>query len=188
MNVMTLNQWSILLYVTLSLVTSCKKTPDQENKSHSENTKEIHQGDLNQTSITSPVVFAKEMTTQLYIHYLEVKKHLVNGDTKKVKTAAKKMEKFLSMHNYSKSFEATANLIALTRDLQKQRDFFKTLTEEAETVFKSATIVSGEIYTQYCPMAFEGKGGYWLSDSKEIRNPYYGSKMLKCGTVKEITK
>ena len=30
-------------------------------------------------------------------------------------------------------------------------------------------------------MAFDNKGAYWLSEEKEIRNPYFGSKMLTCG-------
>ena len=38
-------------------------------------------------------------------------------------------------------------------------------------------------------MANDDKGGYWLSIEKEIKNPYFGSKMLKCGEVKgTITK
>jgi len=41
------------------------------------------------------------------------------------------------------------------------------------------------VYKQYCPMAFDGKGAFWLSSSEEIRNPYYGDKMLKCGRVEE---
>jgi hypothetical protein len=36
-------------------------------------------------------------------------------------------------------------------------------------------------------MAFNNTGGYWLSNSKEIRNPFFGDKMLKCGRIeKEI--
>jgi len=46
-------------------------------------------------------------------------------------------------------------------------------------------VKSGEVYKQYCPMAFDGKGAFWLSSSEEIRNPYYGDKMLKCGRVEE---
>jgi hypothetical protein len=31
-------------------------------------------------------------------------------------------------------------------------------------------------------------GGMWLSASNEIKNPYYGNKMMKCGSVQqEIT-
>jgi hypothetical protein len=41
------------------------------------------------------------------------------------------------------------------------------------------------LYQQYCPMYNKNKGGYWLSDSQEIKNPLFGSKMLTCGSVKE---
>jgi hypothetical protein len=34
-------------------------------------------------------------------------------------------------------------------------------------------------------MAFNNTGGFWLSDSKTIRNPYFGDKMLTCGQVRE---
>ena len=42
------------------------------------------------------------------------------------------------------------------------------------------------MYKQFCPMAFEGKGGYWVSTSEDIKNPYYGDKMLTCGKVVEV--
>jgi len=29
---------------------------------------------------------------------------------------------------------------------------------------------------------------FWLSDNEKIKNPYYGSKMLSCGTTKEVLK
>jgi Cu(I)/Ag(I) efflux system membrane fusion protein len=42
-----------------------------------------------------------------------------------------------------------------------------------------------EMYYQYCPMAEEGKGAYWLSEQPQIKNPYMGKKMLTCGSTKE---
>lgn len=36
-------------------------------------------------------------------------------------------------------------------------------------------------YQMHCPMAFQGKGGSWLQETKDLRNPYYGSMMLTCG-------
>ena len=33
-------------------------------------------------------------------------------------------------------------------------------------------------------MLNDPKGGDWLSGEKEIRNPYFGDKMLTCGFVK----
>jgi Cu(I)/Ag(I) efflux system membrane fusion protein len=34
-------------------------------------------------------------------------------------------------------------------------------------------------------MAFNNKGAYWLSETKEITNPYFGASMLACGEVKQ---
>lgn len=42
-----------------------------------------------------------------------------------------------------------------------------------------------KLYLQFCPMAFNDKGAYWLSSTEEIANPYFGDMMLKCGEVKE---
>jgi len=74
--------------------------------------------------------------------------------------------------------------ISKADDIGKQRELFSQLTEKVEPIFK-VSIEGGEIYKQFCPMAFEGKGGYWISDASEIRNPYYGNKMLTCGKVTE---
>jgi hypothetical protein len=41
------------------------------------------------------------------------------------------------------------------------------------------------LYKDFCPMANNNKGAYWLSEVKDIKNPYFGSKMLKCGNVRE---
>jgi len=32
------------------------------------------------------------------------------------------------------------------------------------------------------------KGAMWLSETTEIRNPYFGGKMLECGVVKKVIK
>ncbi|MFH1994621.1 MAG: efflux RND transporter periplasmic adaptor subunit, partial [Nitrospinota bacterium] len=42
-----------------------------------------------------------------------------------------------------------------------------------------------KLYLIFCPEAFNNQGGYWLNDSADINNPYFGSKMLTCGEVKE---
>lgn len=41
------------------------------------------------------------------------------------------------------------------------------------------------LYQQHCPMYNEGKGAIWISEIKEIKNPYYGEEMLTCGSVKK---
>lgn len=42
-----------------------------------------------------------------------------------------------------------------------------------------------KLYQDYCPMYNDGKGAIWISEVKAIKNPYYGNKMLTCGSVKK---
>ncbi len=42
-----------------------------------------------------------------------------------------------------------------------------------------------QLYQQHCPMYNEGKGAIWISETREIKNPYYGGEMLTCGSVKK---
>ncbi|MCF6214142.1 MAG: DUF3347 domain-containing protein [Flavobacteriaceae bacterium] len=47
---------------------------------------------------------------------------------------------------------------------------------------------SHELMVQFCPMAADFKGGFWLSTDAAIKNPYFGDKMLTCGSTKRIIK
>ena len=40
-----------------------------------------------------------------------------------------------------------------------------------------------KLYQDYCPMYNHGKNGYWISEVKDIKNPYYGAEMLTCGGI-----
>jgi Cu(I)/Ag(I) efflux system membrane fusion protein len=42
-----------------------------------------------------------------------------------------------------------------------------------------------KLYLAFCPMAFGNKGAYWLQETKEIKNPYFGKQMLTCGEIKK---
>ncbi|MDR6156648.1 hypothetical protein QF023_000164 [Chryseobacterium sp. SLBN-27] len=42
-----------------------------------------------------------------------------------------------------------------------------------------------KMYQDFCPMYNDGKGAIWISEAKAIKNPYYGSQMLTCGSVKK---
>ncbi len=66
------------------------------------------------------------------------------------------------------------------KDLVHQREHFAKLSNNMYTLVASFKANDAEAYWHYCPM----KKASWLSNSKEVRNPYYGSKMLKCGSVK----
>lgn len=44
------------------------------------------------------------------------------------------------------------------------------------------------LYVDYCPMANNDRGAYWLSETEEIRNPYFGEVMLSCGEIKDVVE
>lgn len=64
-----------------------------------------------------------------------------------------------------------------------QREHFEMLSKDMYDLLK-ATATSKEMYFDSCPMYDNGKGT-WLSESKEIKNPYLGKKMTDCGAIKE---
>ena len=41
-------------------------------------------------------------------------------------------------------------------------------------------------FVHFCPMAFDNKGGSWLQDNEDLKNPYFGEMMLQCGSVEAV--
>ncbi|MEQ8471869.1 MAG: DUF3347 domain-containing protein [Marinoscillum sp.] len=121
------------------------------------------------------------MTGKLFHNYLQLKMSLVNSDADGAATAAGNLAESLDERMEIKEI---AVKISDTKELDDQRAAFSQLTEQLEPLFKES-LSEGTIYKQYCPMAFNNQGAYWFADIKEIRNPYFGDKMLKCGRVDE---
>jgi membrane fusion protein, copper/silver efflux system len=42
-----------------------------------------------------------------------------------------------------------------------------------------------DLKKMFCPMAFDKKGGFWIQEDEETMNPYFGTKMQKCGELKQ---
>jgi len=69
-------------------------------------------------------------------------------------------------------------------NIKHQREHFETLSQEMYELVK--TFGAGQkVYYTNCPMYNDNKGANWLSETKEIRNPYLGQSMPTCGSVKE---
>jgi Cu(I)/Ag(I) efflux system membrane fusion protein len=77
-----------------------------------------------------------------------------------------------------------AGMIA-SDNIEAQRKSFSSLSDALYKVVRAYGLGGTVAYYQFCPMAFNDEGGYWLSSEKKIRNPYFGDKMLSCGVVKE---
>lgn len=77
---------------------------------------------------------------------------------------------------------ATGQAISQTTDLAKQRAQLNELSLALLAVLQTFPDQGEKVYLQYCPM----QKAHWLSQEKDINNPYYGAKMRTCGSVKEI--
>lgn len=129
--------------------------------------------------------FKDGMTGKIWHNYLQIKMALTNNDANTVKDIAGVMaESFSSDREEMKSL---AQKISETDNTEKQRELFADFTEKAGPMFEEA-LSKGTIYKKFCPMAFNNKGAYWYADVEEIKNPYFGDKMLTCGKVEKTIK
>jgi hypothetical protein len=72
-------------------------------------------------------------------------------------------------------------------NIKHQREHFDILSKNMYDLVK--TFGAGQkLYYDHCPMYNNNKGADWISETKEISNPYLGKKMSSCGTVKEELK
>lgn len=146
----------------------------------------------------------KQETNQLkavFDNYFSIKDALVKSDGNTVSAKAKdlsnaissvKMEA-LSTEEHSvfmqvmKDLAFDAEHIAETKDVGHQRDHFTTLSNNMYKLIKVSK-QEAPVYYQQCPMFNDGKGANWLSKEEAVKNPYYGSQMLTCGSTVETIK
>ncbi|MCE7993546.1 MAG: DUF3347 domain-containing protein [Roseivirga sp.] len=113
--------------------------------------------------------------------YLAVKDALVSTDGAKAQKAAKA---FLKV-NKNAALTPALEAMAATSDVAEQRAAFESLSMNMYNLVKSDG-VDIPLYKQYCPMAFNNKGAFWLAAEQEVNNPYFGDRMLHCGSVQEV--
>lgn len=141
-------------------------------------------GDQKKTDQTM-VMFKDAKLGAAYQHYIYVKDALIASKTDEAKVGAGQLQKALrDVKGSAKASEVAAKL-AGTHDIEEQRKVFSSLSNEMATLVKKGGLSMGALYLEYCPMANNNEGAYWLSNEKQIKNPYFGDKMLRCGSVKE---
>lgn len=114
-------------------------------------------------------------------HYLEIKNALVETDLYAAQKAANKM----FSTDLPDQLKGPIMTIANTSTIETQRLAFEKLSIEMYQIISSNPVKGKMIYKQYCPMAFDNAGAFWLSAEEQVMNPYFGDMMLHCGSVKE---
>jgi hypothetical protein len=136
---------------------------------------------VSETSAT----FKNEKLGDAYFNYILLKDALVASNETDAKKAAEELVKALKELKDSDAVVQAATKITSAVNLTEQRLAFSPLSDEMANLVKGGKLSSGALYLEYCPMANKNTGAYWLSNEKEIKNPYFGKMMLRCGSVKE---
>lgn len=134
--------------------------------------------------------------------YLKLKNALANDSSKEAATAGKKLSAILNETNLSAfspdeknkyrtvfaAMDSNVKHISENADkLDHQRKYFALVSKDMTELIKTFGS-NKKLYVDYCPMYDGGKSGYWISEIKEIKNPYFGSEMISCGGVVETLK
>ncbi len=162
-----------------------------EVKSTSETTAPVSK-DANQTVSAAAIVNV----------YLQLKNAFVKDDSREAARAGTELENAFQAFDKTVLTAAQKNIFEELEDdavehaehiaknggkIEHQREHFAMLGQDIYDLVK--TFGGGQIlYKDFCPMFNEGKGAFWISETKGIKNPFYGKTMPTCGTVKEEIK
>jgi Cu(I)/Ag(I) efflux system membrane fusion protein len=142
----------------------------------------------------------QEQLKVVYNDYINLKDALVKEDSKNTSVNATSLlnnlgkvdMKLLSDNNAHAhwmslvgNIESSATAISKTSDIKGQRDHFKHLSSHLINAVQLFG-VNEKVYVEFCPMADNNNGAYWLSKEEKVINPYFGEAMLTCGEVKQV--
>jgi hypothetical protein len=172
---------------------------DHSTMNHSENSNSNMDSKIvAQSNVTTSIKVERSLsTTSIINNYLTLKNALAVDDAKNAAGSGKMLYDAIGKANFpnipgSKQKDlkdilddAKENAEHISKsggDIDHQREHFEILG----TDIKDLILIVGAdrtLYQIYCPMFNENKGGKWLNETKEVKNPLLGSKMSKCGNV-----
>jgi Cu(I)/Ag(I) efflux system membrane fusion protein len=161
-----------------------------------------HHGDNTSPSAPAPDKQAKATVRKLLDRYFTLKDALVKDDLSVARKQASELKKAFDgtnmglfsgkahEHWMSHSRAAVEALVKLaaSKDIDTARSYFKPLSTRMVALAEVFGPFDVTMYVQNCPMADNNNGADWLSLEEKIQNPYFGDKMLKCGSVTETIR
>jgi hypothetical protein len=88
-----------------------------------------------------------------------------------------------------KKLSAAAAQGAASSKLPEARTAFASVTEGMLAYLGAAkNPIDSSLTVAFCPMALDNRGAKWLQLGENLENPYFGSEMLRCGTVEKTVQ
>lgn len=185
----------IIIAVAAISLSACNSNDNQSKETKATTTDSTQmeaQADLNSNNPVNDVVSS----------YLQLKNALANDNSKDAATAGTEVQKAIEKADPTSfsadqkkvfadvkddAIEHAEHIAANANNIEHQREHFETLSKDLYDMVK--VFGAGQtLYQTHCPMYNNNKGANWLSETKEIKNPYLGVKMSTCGNVKEELK
>lgn len=194
---------TIFAMALISLTALSCKDDKKENVNGDSNSEMTHDENKDNTMEHDNMDMAShngQMTSSIEViaDYMTLKEALVSTDKEAAANAGNRMVASLqsfviSGYNVSQQKELQDIIANATEhaehigksEMDQQREHFKTLSKDMMDMV-AITGTDATLYQQTCPMY--DKGSAWLSMEKDIKNPYYGSKMMTCGKVEKEIK
>lgn len=199
-----------ILAILAIVFTACNNNDSKSGKDNmtemkGDSSKQVSTPDLKDVKEITPTFASLDAAAAASIknivdHYLHIKNALANDNSSEAASGAKmlsetlaKVDKSLFTTDQKKVYDDIeddlkehAEHIGKSK-LEHQREHFSMMSEDVYDLAKS--FGGGRtLYHDHCPMANDGKGAMWVSELSEIKNPYMGSEMPKCGSVEEKIK
>jgi uncharacterized protein (DUF885 family) len=189
---------SLLSLIGMVIFTSCSNNNNSKESNTNKNDTVSQTPDTNNTAQAKKSGTSNDVVTG----YLNLKNALTKDNGQEAASAAKEISAALT--NLEESAltpeqkkvyddikddikEHAEHIEASGSNIKHQREHFDLLSQDMIDLVE-ATGSSKTLYKDFCPMYNSKKGAPWLSETKEIKNPYYGKEMPKCGEVKEEIK
>ena len=171
------------LLIALSLTLACQK--EEVRIEEKVPAKETNAVDLSKMDLTPEMI---RLDNEIYSAYLLVGEALANDDFETAKkqvveleTIAATVSEDYKKTNYFMLIENTINGMAVAEDIEVLRAVFLTFSNYQIGHIKANDIkLEKEFHVFYCSM----RNASWAQGVDDIKNPYYGASMLKCGEKK----
>lgn len=167
--------------------------PDGGSTSSAHHHGDMRTADENSSSASTEIAWEQlELENQdikeLLQFYLPLKEALANDEEHEAFSIAEAFQQKLKAMNIKndevkKALQSLVKKINQAKNIEEVRTHFLQLSEAFIALAEQENPFNETLYVQFCPMANNDQGAFWLSTEEEIKNPYYGSMMLKCGNV-----
>ena len=187
----------ISLAIAVVVFTACNNNKADNQKANAD-TNAVATPNNNDTTATADNAPIKSIVAG----YLEIKNALANDNGNDAASGGKAMGAALSQLNTASFTDAQKKTYNDMQDdlkenaehigenagkIDHQREHFDMLSQDMYDMVKAFN-PGQNLYKDYCPMYNNKKGAFWISETKEIKNPYLGKKMPTCGEIKEEIK